>query len=256
MANAFAQIPVRTDVDGDVVVGIAAGQSVAVTGTVSLGAGAASIGSVDINAGQSVGLTGVNVTSNALDVNLTNTSVTVSGTVNIGTMPSVTIGSWSAGTLDVNITNASIAVTGTVTVDSITNPLPAGTNTIGSVEIVTTGTTVHEHKVTGSDVTANGGTQTISSTAITNGNTATLRKIDVGSSVAMFVEVLSNDTVTPVVVDAKYIPQGGGGFDFNFLNGAVDLAGTAAGENFQVRFTNLDKKDDAEAHATFTWTEV
>lgn len=241
MADAFATIPVRTDTDGDVVVGFDPTQN-----TVVLGTGSNVVGAVNIN--------GVTLTSTSLNVNLTNTSVAVTGTVNIGTLPAVTIGTWSAGTLDVNITNASIAVTGTVTVSSITNPLPAGTNTIGKVEIATTGTT--KTSTSSGTATANGGTATVNSSAVTNGSTATLRSVIVGSSVAMRFDVRTDDTVSPVIVGTGYIPVGGGTVEFKLLDDAVTLAGTAAGENFDVVFTNLDKRDDADAYATFFSTEA
>lgn len=253
MADSFATIPIRTDVDGDAVVGLVAGTTVAVTGAVLLGAGAASIGSVNINSGQTVGITGVNITANALDVNLTNASVAVTGTVAVSSLPLVTIGTWSAGTLDVNITNPSIAITGTVTVDSITNPLPAGTNTIGKVEISVAGTP--ETSTSSGTISKNGGTGTVDSSVITNGSTATLRSVIVGSSVAMRCDIRTDDTVSPVIIGTCYIPVGGGTVEFPFLSGSVTLAGTAAGENFDVVFTNLDKKDDADAYATFFFTE-
>lgn len=243
MADAFATVPIRTDVDGEAVVGIAAGQN-----TVVLGAGAAVVGSFNIN--------GVNVTSGSLDVNVTNAFLTVGGTVDIGTLPAVTIGTWSAGTLDVNITNVSVPVTvsGTVTVDSITNPLPAGTNTIGKVELSTAGTS--QHSTNSATIANNGGTGTVNSGAVTNGQTATLRSVVLGSSVAMRCDIRTDDTVSPTIVGTCYIPVGGGTVTFEFLDEAVTLAGTAAGENFDVVFTNLDKKDTADAYATFFSTEA
>jgi hypothetical protein len=276
MAEVFSTVPVRTDVDGDVVVGIAAGQNVGITGTVAITSGA----TLDVEVVAALP-TGANTIGN---VGITGTpAVTISGTPNVvissalptgaNTIGAVTI----SGTPSVNatITNASLNVavtsalpTGANTIGAVTisgtpsvnativAALPAGTNTIGKVEVVSTvGTIVQEVVPTSSDVIKGGVTATIlNSTAIPNGKKAELRQIIVGAGVAMKYTVRTDNTVTPVNKAQGYIPAGGGTIELNFLNEAIVLLGTAAEENFDVSLLNLDKINDAPATVTFVYS--
>lgn len=261
MADAFSQIAVRTDTDGDVVVGIASGQSVGITGTPTVTVGNASL---DVNVVTALP-TGANTIGNIGSVGTitnplpagTNTLGSIASIVNALPTGSNTIGSVNiAGSLPTGSnTIGNVGITGTVNV-AVTSPLPAGTNIIGKVEVVgSSGTTRHETIPTSGNVVKNGGTATVNSSAITNGTTAELRQIIVSSSVAMKAVIRSDNTITQTNEAVTYIPAGGGQQLIPFADNAVVLAGTVAGENFDVVFTNLDTKNDAEAHVTFTWVE-
>lgn len=261
MADAYPAIGVYTITDGAVVVGIATGQTVGITGTVNtaivsaLPAGTNTIG--DIGAIVNALPTGSNTIGsiasivNALPTG-SNTIGSIASIVNALPTGSNTIGSIAS------ITNALPTGTNTIgSIASIVNALPAGTNTIGKVEIDFVGTTKHIHVQTATDVPQDAASSvTVNSTAITNGTTGELRLVSVGASVAMKFIIRKDNTITPVVVHTGYIPAGGGTVSVEFPGGGVTQAGTAAGENFDVVFWNLDTKSDAEAHATFTWTEA
>lgn len=273
MANAFSQIPVRTDVDGDVVVGFVAGSTVAISGTPNvnvtnsslnvavtsaLPTGANTIGAVTIS-----GTPTVTVGNSSLNVVVTSalpTGSNVIGAVTISGTPTVSI----SGTVTVSLSGAIPSGTnsiGTVGLDTGTNSigtvgLNAGTNTIGKVSVLsTTGTVKYFASATTGNVTKNGGTSTVNATAITSGTTGKLRSVTVASSVAMVASIRKDDTVTPVVVQTLYIPAGGGTVTKDWASGTITQAGTVLGENFDVIFTNLDQKTDAEAHVSFQWDE-
>ncbi len=262
MADAFSAIAVRTDTDAAVVVGIASGQTVGVSGTVNV-----SVQNASLNVAVTSALpTGTNSIGNIGTVGSI-TSPLPAGANVIGGISGISnplpTGTNTIGSI-ASITNAlptgsntigNVGVTGTVNV-SVTSPIPAGTNVIGKVQVVdTTGTTRHETVATSGNVIKNGGTSTVNSSAITNGKTAELRQIIVASSVAMKCVIRVDNTITPVNEAVTYLPAGGGQQLIPFADNAVLLAGTVAGENFDVVFTNLDTKNDAEAHVTFTWIE-
>lgn len=306
MSNAFSQVPVRTDVDGDVVVGIVTGATIGISGTPNvnvtnsslnvavtsaLPTGANTIGAVTIS-----GTPNVNITNSSLNVAVTSalpTGANTIGAVNINGTPTVTVGNSS---LNVVVTSAlptganvigavtisgtpTVSISGTVTttlsgsipsgsnsigtvgLNTGTNSigtvgLNAGTNIIGKVQVVeTTGTVKYYASATSGNVTANGGTSTVNATAITSGTTGKLRSVTVGSSVAMMAQIRKDNTTSPVIVQTVYIPAGGGTLTKEWATGAVSQAGTVLGENFDVVFTNLDKRTDAEAFVSFTWDE-
>lgn len=276
MAEVFSTVPVRTDVDGAVVVGIASGQSVGITGSVAItSATALDVSVVDplptgTNTIGNVGITGtpnVNITNSSLDVAVTSPLPTGSntiGAVTISGTPSVNANITNSS-LNVAVTSAlptgsntigAVTISGTPSVDAtIVAALPAGTNLIGKVEVVnSSGTIVQEVVATVTDITKNGGTQTLNSTAIPNGKKGELRQIIVGAGVAMKLTVRKDNTVTPVNAAVGYIPAGGGTIDMSFINEAVVLNGTAAGENFDVVLINLDKVNDAPASVTFVYS--
>jgi len=172
-------------------------------------------------------------------------------------------------TLNTDLVNSIPTGSNTIgNIGAINNALPAGSNSIGTVglnagnnligrvEVIeTSGTVEHYSLETSSDVAGNGGQQTVNFAAVTSGQTAELRSATVSASVAMKAEVRSDNTLSPVVVATLYIPAGGGTVTKDFMNDAVSLAGTVAGEHFDVVFTNLDKVNAAEAHAALTWSE-
>lgn len=167
MADAFRKSLVATENDGDVVVGVAAGQTIGIDGTVTLGAGAATIGSV--------GIVGANFTGTSLDVNLTN---------------NVTIDTAASGTFDVEIVAA----------------LPAGTNNIGIVSIAdSSGTPIPERQTV--NVLKDGGTATVNFTAVTNSVTGTLKSMIFTSSVPMKFDVRIDDGASPVVISTIINPE-------------------------------------------------
>lgn len=189
MADAFRKSLVATENDGDVVVGVAAGQSIGVSGTVTLGAGAATIGNV--------GIVGSNFTGTSLDVNLTN---------------NVTIDAVATGTLDVEVVA----------------PLPAGTNNIGIVSIAdSAGTLVPETSTI--NVLKNFGTATINFTAVTNATTGTLKCMNFGSSVPMKFEVRIDDGASPVVISRIVSPEIGSiQIDYSKFGHSITGDGTTA----------------------------
>lgn len=272
MADAFSTLPVRTDNDGDVVVGIATGEVIGITGTVNvavtsaLPTGSNTIGNVGItgalptgsNTIGNVGITGALPagSNNIGSVNIGSALPTGSNTIgNVGITGALPTGSNTIG--NVGITGALPTGSNTIGNVGITGALPAGSNIIGKVEIVaSSGTMKHVSTPTSGNVIKNGGTATVAATNITSGTTGELVQITVASSVAMKAIMRKNNTITPVNVCTVYIPAGGGQQTIAFPSGSVTQAGTVAGEHFDVVFTNLDTKNDAEATATFSWAEV
>lgn len=265
MAEVFNTVPVRTD----------SGVVLDTQLTAALPAGGNTIGAVTVS-----GTADVNITNASLDVEITtalptggNTignvgitgtpAVTVSGTTDVEIVAALPTGANTIGNVGITgslptgaNTIGAVTISGTPSVNAtIVAALPAGTNIIGKVEVVSSaGTIVQEVVATVTDIPKNGETATLNSTAIPNGKKGELRQIIVGASVAMKAVIRIDNTVTPVNKAVAYIPAGGGTVDLEFMNEAIVLNGTAAGENFDVVFTNLDRTNDAPATITFVYS--
>jgi hypothetical protein len=111
-------------VDGTVTVSDGGG-SLTIDGTVALGAGSASIGTLGANSGVDIGDVTINNASGASAVNIQDggNSLTVDGTV-----AATQSGTWNVGTVT--------TVTTVSAVTAISNALPAGTNNIGDVDVL------------------------------------------------------------------------------------------------------------------------
>lgn len=216
MADPFSQMAVRTNNDGDVVVGIDP-----LKNTVSL-------------AGGSISIDGHNYTAGSLNVHLDSNDVTVSNTV------------------DVNLTNTSINASVEVVSPLPTGSNIIGKVEV----VDSTGIEINYTNSTSTDVLKQGQSiEQVESLAITDGLTGNLKHVLVSAPVQMKAQLYKIDTTPQNLLATTYIPVGGGSSLIPFEGESAQITGTIAAEKFIVTFKNLDFKSDSEAHAKFLWIE-
>lgn len=137
----------------------------------------------------------------------------------------------------------------------INEPLPAGTNLLGSVNVVNgMGALTETYAETATDVPKNeGALVVVSSAAIPDTETHYLEEVRVSSRLGMTAIVYADDDGTRTEIGRTYISGTGGQEIISFGNVAKNQLTGNVGQTvkFDVDFENNDRNQDAKANATF-----
>lgn len=188
------------------------------------------------------GVNSTNIPANITQLGGTNLPVA-------GKVPIDGVNSTKISTDLTSIGGTNIPVPGKIAIDGV-NSTPLNVNIIG-----TSGTAQYTYAVSASPVSQNGGTANVNAALITATTTGKLINVKISASVYMKAEIQTFNGTVGTAKATLFTPNGGGTTETDFFEGVISMVGDGTDDRFRIVFTNLDKRDAADAYAHFTWVE-